>query len=121
MADYGDKITFTAQNGQKLTVRGALTHMPTSKTYEHVANSNGTLDRTVKYKGYGFEVTLAHRQAVDYEALLAFDGGNITVYSEAEKVTRVYGDATFAGDISLDSMTGEVTGLKGGATAYQSF
>lgn len=123
MSDFGGLIKFRLPDGRNVTVRGSVTHMPTRFSSDKIANHDGTLDRTITPKGYGFSLSCSNRAVdgdeLDWESIMGITGVTLTFLHDSERIDRAYTGAFLYGDVSIDAMTGEVTGISGASEGYQ--
>lgn len=121
MSDFGGIIKFRTPTGN-LSIRGAITHKPLPFSAETVANTDGSLDRTITVTGVRFSLSLRNRTTdglpVDLAAVYALNPTTFTILHESERVDRTYSGAFLTGDPSVDDMTGEITGIEGAATGF---
>lgn len=122
MATFGGILKFRLPDGRNLSVRGSVTHMPGRSTFEKIANYDGSLDRSQKPEGYEASLAFSNRDTdgivIDWDAVMALEGVNVTLLSDAERVDRTFSDGFFFGRPSIDDLTGEITGVQFAATDY---
>ncbi|VFU07934.1 hypothetical protein [Methylocella tundrae] len=122
MADFGGFMRFTV-NGSPLTLRAKFESEPSALEMDGGANQNGSIYRTMKPMGYIFEPTFEDTPtgtatALDWAAIMLGGPYNISLVEEQTGRLHTWTGAQFEGKPRVDHMTGEVTGIKGRATAY---
>jgi len=122
MPDFGGIMRFTF-GGRPLVVRGKLTTEPASQRAEKIVNQDGSIGRAMSPKGYGGEVTFedsseGQATALDWNAILLGGPYNFSIVEDTTGVVHAYTGAVFTGDVKVDRMNGEVTGLEIHSPSY---
>jgi hypothetical protein len=111
MATFGGVMSFKLSNGTPMKIRGDFTERPSNITAATVTNQDGSIDKTVTPRPYGFSATFTD-DGQDFNALLLETDINATIVEESTGKTRLYSGGQFSGEVSIDRMTGAVTGLE---------
>lgn len=122
MADFGGEMRFSI-GGTPLVLRGKVTVEPSNVKAESLTNEDNSVSRVLTPKGYMAEVTfedtpVGQATAQDWDALLRAAPSNMTLIEDHNGVLHTWTRAQFIGDVKVDRMNGEVTGLQIHAAAY---
>ncbi|SCM73373.1 conserved hypothetical protein [uncultured Pleomorphomonas sp.] len=111
MATFGGVMSFRLSNGTQMRIRGDFTERPSNITAATVTNQDGSIDKTITPRPYGFSATFVD-EGQDFDDLLLETGINATVVEENTGKTRLYSGGQFSGEVSIDRSNGAVTGLE---------
>ena len=120
MADFGGRIRFTF-NGNPLVLRGKVDIEPCDTSYEAIVNQDGSVSRSAKPKGVKWSATFEDTddatvsQATGQDRASIMKGGpyNITIPEDDTGVLHTFTGCLMVGDVKIDRMNGEVTGIEG--------
>ena len=115
MADFGGVVRFT-YGGTPLVMRGKLTTDPASVKANPITNQDNSTSRSLEPKGFGAEVTFEDSTEgaatpQDWDAILLGGPYNITAVEDTTNIIHTWTAANFVGDVKVDRMNGEVSGL----------
>lgn len=99
-------------NGQRYSGRGKATIVPAAATRENVANSDGTKSSMVKARLPSLDLTFDRGVGLKWDESLMLQDLNVTFVETDAKRTHLFTDASFSGEPSIDTDSGEVSGLK---------
>lgn len=99
-------------NGVTYSGRGKATVMPAGATRENGANMDGTGWSSVKPKLPSLELTFDRGVGLKWDETMMLKELNATFKETDAKRTHLFTDANWSGDPSIDTETGEVSGLK---------
>ena len=106
-------------NGQTVSGRGAAKIMPSRVSIENGANSDGTGYSTVKPMLAGLDLSFDRNVGLKWDEAMILQEITVTFTETDAKRTHLYTNANWAGDPTIDSASGEVTGLKIETDSYQ--
>lgn len=118
MATFGGVMSFKLSNGTPMKIRGDFTERPSNITAATVTNQDGSIDKTVTTRPYGFGATFVD-EGQDFNALMLETGINATVVEESTGKTRLYSGGQFSGEPEINRTDGAVTGLTFDASQRQ--
>ena len=118
MADFGGPMRLTIA-GRLFKLRAAFKYDPTRYKPEVIVNQDGSISRSMKPGGYGFEVTLEDDPAIDWDAVIRGGPYNVTGVEEHTGVLHMWTGTVFSGEPKVDAANGEVSGINGTAPVYQ--
>lgn len=108
----GSRVTFTI-NGERFSLRGAVTVYPANVTKENGANSDGTMYVTNAAAIPYAEATLSNTCGLNIVDLMKCSGGlNVVADFVDTRQQFVWANAVVLGTPQLNSESGEITGLK---------
>lgn len=110
MATFGGVMSLKLSNGTPMKIRGEFTERPSNVTAATVVNGDGSFDKTLTPRPFGFSATFVD-EGQDFSALLIETGINATVVEENTRKTRLYSGGQFSGEPEINQMDGAVTGL----------
>jgi hypothetical protein len=100
-------------NGERYSLRGAVTINPANATKESGANSDGSLYVTVAAAVPSAEATLSNSCGLNVSELLKCSGGiNVVVDFIDTKQQFYFTNAVIVGTPQLNSESGEISGLR---------
>lgn len=99
-------------NGQSFSGRAKATINPAGATRENVANQDGTKSSMVKPKLPSLELTFDRGVGLVWDEDMMLLDLNVTFVETDAKRTHLFTDASWSGDPSIDTESGEVSGLK---------
>ena len=99
-------------NGQRYSGRGKATVIAAAATRENVANNDGTKSSMVKARLPSLELTFDRGVGLKWDEALMLQDLNVTFVETDAKRTHLFTDASFSGEPSLDTDSGEISGLK---------
>lgn len=111
MNNTGGRYTLEI-NGRRFSGRAKATAMTAGVSIENGANQDGTGFRTVKAQLVSLDLTFDRGIKLKWDTAMLLENLNVTWREDDAKVTHTYTDANWSGTPSLDSETGEVSGLK---------
>lgn len=98
--------------GRKYSGRGTATLMTAGVSLENGANEDGTAYSTVKAQLCSLDLTFDRGVGLKWDAAMILQAVNATFKETDAKVTHLFTDAAFSGTPSLNTESGEVSGLK---------
>ncbi len=107
---FGGVMSFKLSNGTQMRIRGDFTERPSNITAATVTNQDGSIDKTLTPRPYGFGATFVD-EGQDFDALLLETGINATIVEENTGKTRLYSGGQFSGEPEISRADGAVTGL----------
>ncbi|WP_066921701.1 phage tail tube protein [Methylobacterium sp. CCH5-D2] len=111
---------FTAEiNGRTYKGRGKATIETARVEVAAEANQDGSAFRTVKPKLASCDLTFDRGVGLKWDEALILSDINLTFVETDAKVTHLFTDASWVGTPSLDTETGEVSGLSIKSDKYQ--
>jgi len=99
-------------NGRRYKGRGKATISPAAATRENGANMDGSMFSNVKPKLVSLELTFDRGVGLTWDEGDMLEDLNVTFVETDAKRTHLFTDAAFSGEPSIDSESGEVSGLK---------
>lgn len=112
---------FTAEiNGRTFSGRGKATIESSTVEVNAEANQDGTGYATVKPKLASCELTFDRGVGLKWDATMILQTVNLTFVETDVKVTHLFTDARWVGTPSIDTETGEVSGMSIKSDKYQS-
>lgn len=99
-------------NGQVYKGRGKATISPAAATRENGANMDGSMYSNVKPKLASLDLTFDRGVGLTWDENEVLQDLNATFVETDAKRTHLFTDAAFSGEPTIDSETGEVSGLK---------
>jgi len=117
MSTFGGTMRLTI-NGLPRTLRGAFHLMPTNSEVDKIDNQDGSVSRTLKPMAFEADVTFED-DGGDWGAVMTMPAGNITILEDQTGRLHMWTRAFFTGRPNIDRGSGEVSGLKIVAPAYQ--
>lgn len=117
MATFGGQMTCKLTDGTVIRIRGDFTRRPSNITAATITNQDGTIDKTVTPRPYGFGLT-AVNDGQNWNKLLLETGINATVINETTGKTELFSNGQFTGEPEIAN-DGAVTGLTFDSTHYR--
>lgn len=111
MDTKGGRVAITI-NGQTFSGRGAAKIMPNRVTLKNAANTNGSGYTTVEAKLAGMEVSFDRGIGLVWDEVMTLQKVDVTFREIDTSVVHYFTGCSWDGDPTLDTATGEVTGLK---------
>lgn len=99
-------------NGQTYSGRGAAKIMSSGVSTKTGVNQDGTAYRTVEAKLVGIDVTFDRGIGLKWDSTMLLADVDLTFVETDIGLTRMYTSGGFDGDPTIDSATGEVSGVK---------
>jgi len=99
-------------NGAVYSGRAKATISPAAATRENVANQDGTKSSMVKPKLPSLELTFDRGVGLVWDETMMLQDLNVTFVETDAKLTHLFTDASWSGEPSIDTESGEVSGLK---------
>ncbi len=99
-------------NGQRYSGRGKATIGPAAATRENIANADGTKSSMVKPRLVSLDLTFDRGVGLKWDESLMLLDMNVTFNEIDVKRQHLFTDASFSGEPSIDTDSGEVSGLK---------
>lgn len=109
--DFGGEIRFNLSNGQRLVLRGSLTERLSGNSRTVLRNSDGSTSGQVALATYTYGLTLEYDPNIDYDALALLKDVSVEVVKETQGEIVNMSAVMMSGEVSFDTMTGEVSGL----------
>ena len=100
--------------GRNFTARGSVSISPTTVEQTNDANRDGSKYSTVKPKLASADISFDRGERIGIvfnDALLLADF-NATIFEEDARITHFFTGASWGGAPSLDTETGEISGMK---------
>lgn len=111
---------FTAEiNGRTFKGRGKATIESSTVEVNAEANQDGSGFVTVKPKLASCELSFDRGVGLKWDAAMLLQSINLTFVETDAKVTHLFTDASWVGTPSIDTETGEVSGLSIKSDKYQ--
>jgi hypothetical protein len=107
---FGGLMHLTLSGGRRMTIRGSFEERPSNVVAETVTNQDGSLDKTVTLRPFGFTFT-GRDEGQSFNDLLLEENVNATLVEEHNGRTILYTAGMFSGEVSINRMNGEVSGL----------
>lgn len=109
----GGRVSITL-NGKTYTARASVTVMPATIERENGVNRNGSGFSTIKAKLATAEISFdrGERLGLVIDDAMILGDINATIFEEDARITHYFTAAAFGGTPSLDTESGEVTGMK---------
>lgn len=99
-------------NGRRFSGRGKATVSPSGVEIEGGTNSDGTGYKTVKPVNPFLDLSLDRGSGLKWDEAMMLQELNGTWHETDARVTHLFTNASWIGRPSIDSETGEVSGLK---------
>ena len=106
-------------NGSTYSARAKATIMPSRVSRENGVNLDGTGYSTIKPALAGIDLTFDRGLGIVWDEALMLTELNVTFVEDDLGVTHLFTGAAFEGATSLDTETGEVSGLSIRTDKYQ--
>lgn len=119
MDTKGGRFTLTI-NGVAYSGRGKATIKPSSVSVTNGANQDGTGFSTVKSMLKELDLTFDRGIGLSWDETLLLQSVDVTFVETDYGATHLFTGARFEGDPSIDTESGEVSGLKLCSDRYQS-
>lgn len=121
--DFGGIMRFT-DAGTLYKLRGKIEVNPSNVKADPVVNQDASTSRKMEVVGYrgkvSFEDSLSgSATGAPWDSILKGGKRNMTLFEDSTGVQHQWTGAQFTGDVSIDRMTGEVTGLEILADTYK--
>ncbi|MGU3539981.1 phage tail tube protein [Methylobacterium sp. A54F] len=111
MDTKGGRFTLD-MNGRTYSGRGKASISPARATRENGVNMDGTGYSNVKPKLASLDLTFDRGVGLKWDEAMMLDELNVTFVETDARVTHLFTNANWSGDPSIDTETGEVSGLK---------
>lgn len=125
MADFGGEMRFTVEGVGRLRLRAKVTTEPANIKVDQITNQDNSISRAKQPKGYVADLTFEDSAdgdrvaSVDWNAVLRGGPYNMTLVEESNNVIHTWTRGWFTGDVKVDRMNGEASGLQLHAPAYR--
>lgn len=111
MDTKGGRFSMTV-NGQVISGRGAAKLMMSGVAITTGVNSDGTGYKTVSPKLVGIDLTFDRGVGLAWDSKMMLQDVDLTFVEDDFGKTHMYTSANYDGDPTIDSATGEVSGVK---------
>lgn len=100
--------------GRNHTARAGVSISPATIERTNEANRDGSGYSTIKAKLASAEISFdrGERSGIIYNDEMLLSDFNATIYEEDARITHFFTGAAFGGTPSIDTETGEITGMK---------
>ncbi|KQP11157.1 hypothetical protein ASF28_08930 [Methylobacterium sp. Leaf99] len=106
-------------NGRTYSGRGKATIMPARAVRENDVNSDGTGYSTVKPKLAKLDLSFDRGIGLRWDEAMMLEELNVTFIETDVRITHLFTRANWSGEPSIDSESGEVSGLSIETDKYQ--
>ena len=111
MDTKGGRFSLTC-SGQVVSGRGAAKIMLSAVSVKTDVNSDGTGYKTVSPKLVGLDLSFDRGVGLNWDSTMMLADVDVTFVETDFGVTHMFTSASYDGDPTIDSATGEVTGVK---------
>lgn len=103
-----------AINGRTFTARSSVSIMPATVERTNGVNRDGTGYSTIAPKLASADISFdrGERSGIVFNDAMLIEDINVTIFEEDARITHFFTSAGFGGTPSIDTESGEVTGLK---------
>lgn len=108
--DFGGRMRFRTSGGAFLTLRATFNIMPAGKSVDGIVGQDGSVDRVITPTMRRVEFTFADRD-VDTATMMDAPRQPMTIIEEETGKQHLLDNAFFAGEPTINRLTGEVSGM----------
>lgn len=117
-ADFGGIMKFRDSSGRTHSLRGTFNINPGRNSSEAVVNQDGSADQIMTPQAPGAEIAFADK-GVDFAGLIGSGRADVTIIEEQTGVIHLFTQAFYTGQVAINRVNGEVSGIGLTAASYR--